>query len=298
MYNSFECLAEDHPLHPDRRYATWPRQMIRWQFILGLLLCSMAAFVVGCERAPPPPPPPAGVPCAVVYVAESRTLSGEGRADDGEDVINAAGGVPYGPTPVLPASAADGAANATSDAAAFDDLKVKVTARKRITAGRRQPKTFARTIGASDFTVAARIQCQFQIDSNAMLTLMGGAITYRARAEIVTGAGAPVIGGAYEVQYEFRETPAGGIDVFSASTPGAALTFLRTLTDPITGGLLNPAPFIEMDLGPPGGFVLDPGNYTVRYTLEADGLAERQTAPPTVVVDIDTDAKFDIVTFP
>lgn len=44
--------------------------------------------------------------------------------------------------------------------------------------------------------------------------------------------------------------------------------------------------------------MLDPGNYTVRYTLEADGLAERQTAPPTVVVDIDADAKFDIVTFP
>jgi hypothetical protein len=36
----------------------------------------------------------------------------------------------------------------------------------------------------------------------------------------------------------------------------------------------------------------------VTYTLEAEGVAERQTVPPSVVVDIDADAQFDIVTFP
>ncbi len=212
-------------------------------------------------------------------------------------MINAAGGVPYGPVAALPAGSADGPANAMSTAAAFDNLGVKVTARKRQTAGRRQPTTSARTIGTSNFTVAAPVTRQFEINSVANVTVKGGTIGYKARAEISPGAGALVRGAAYEVQYQFRENQFGGIDAYSAATPGASLAFLLTLLGP-AGVQLNPAPFTAADLGPPGGFVLNPGNYTVQYTLDAEGQAERQTVPPTVTVDLDVDAKFDIVTFP
>jgi hypothetical protein len=159
----------------------------------------------------------------------------------------------------------------------------------------------ARTIGASNFTVAppVPITCQFQIDSNAIVTVMGGTTGYKVRAEITTAAGGPVTGAAYAVEYEFRQGLT-GIDIFSEASPGAPLKFLRVLTDPL-GVPVNPGTFstaLAPDLGPPGGFMLAPGTYTVTYTLEAEGVAERQTVPPSVVVDIDADAQFDIVTFP
>lgn len=269
--------------------------MISARLAFCMIAFSMAIVVGSCMRREPPPP--AGVACAVAYVAATQKAVGEGVADDADDVGTAAGGVPYGPAAALPATAADGPANASSSAVAFDNLIVKVTAQKRSTAGRRQPTSFARTIGTSDFTVAAPINCQFEIDSKATVTVQGGTTGYKVRAEITTGAGAPVTGAAYEVHYEFRENQTGNINVFNSATPGAPLKFLRLLTDPL-GLAVNPGTFMTTDLGPPGGFMLNPGNYTVEYTLDADGLAQRQTTPPTVTVNIDADAQFDIVTFP
>lgn len=277
-------------------------KMISTRVGFCLIACSLAVLAGSCMR---PPKAPAGVACAVAYAAATQKAVGEGRADDADDIITAGGGVPYGPAAPLPASKIDGPANASSAAVAFDDLSVKVTARKRQTAGRRQPTSFARVIGTSDFTVAAPISCQFEINSKAIVTVKGGTIGYEVRAAISTGVGAAVAGAAYEVQYQFRESQTGNIDVYSAATHSVPLAFLQTLVDPATGTPLtavgqpaNPAPFSTSDLGPPGGFMLTPGNYTVHYTLEANGQAERQTIPPTVTVDIDADAQFDIVTFP